>query len=235
MLVSNSHDFVFIRVPKAGSTSALFYFMNAGLYNLNTDIVAVDGRFHSWKHLEKCLLDHPENYLTEANNIPPLDLGYVERNVHTSYSELVNKGRIKYDMPCFSTVRNPIDRLCSFYFYNEKRKKVWRQKPTSLNVDDFCYLACMEVSRINPLAAKTPQYSYFPEHATLWNTENLYEHAVKDITAMGGTVKKPIHVRKTRLEPNDYKKQLSHEVIQMVELKYAKDFELWEKAYAVYN
>ena len=56
-----------------------------------------------------------------------------------------------------------------------------------------------------------------------------------DITAIGGKVPERIHVRDNHLRPKDYKSLLSHEVIQMMELKYAQDFVLWEKAYAVYN
>lgn len=235
MFISRANNFVFIRIPKTGSTSALFYFLNAGLYESSKDIVALEGNFYSWEQMQKCFVDYPEDYLEKARQAPRLDLVGVDRKVHSTYLELVKNGRIKDKMPCYSVIRNPVSRLCSMYFYAQKQRKISGLEPINIDVNEFCYSACIVGEKVDPDYAKLPQCHYIPDHAKLWNTENLHEHAVADITAMGGVVRNPIHVRKTHSTPKDYQTLLSHEVIQMMELKYAQDFVLWEKAYAVYN
>lgn len=235
MFISRTNNFVFIRVPKTGSTSALFYFLNSGLYDSSKDTVALEGNFYSWKQMEKCFVDHPKDYLEKARQAPFMDLVGINREVHSSYSELVKKGKIDKGMPCYSVVRNPIDRLCSIYFYTEKQKQVAGSALANGDINEFCYSACIAGEETEPRYAKRLQDSYVPDHAKLWNIENLHEHAVTDITALGGKVDNRIHVRKTNQNPVDYQALLSPEVLQMVELKYAQDFVLWEKAYAVYN
>jgi len=235
VFISRSNNFVFIRIPKTGSTSALFYFLNSGLYDSSTDTVALDGKFYSWKQMQKCFVDHPKDYLEKARQVPFMDLVGINRKVHSSYSELVKNGKVDKRMPCYSVIRNPIDRLCSIYFYKNKQREVVGEDLKIKDVNEFCYKACIKGEKLDPEHSGNLQSSYFPDHAKLWNIENLHEHAVADITTLGGKVGYPIHVRKTSQEPKDYKSLLSYEVIQMIELKYLKDFELWEKAYAVYN
>ena len=235
MFISCSNNFVFIRIPKTGSTSALFYFLNSGLYDSSKDTVALEGNFYSWEQMQKCFVDHPEDYLERAAQIPSLGLVGINRQVHASYSEPVKNEKIKDKTPCYSVVRNPIDRLCSIYFYNKKQKEVTGSTAVNKDINEFCYSACIAGEETDPSYAKRLQCSYVPDHAKLWNTENLHEHAVADITALGGKVGHPIHVRKTNPDPIDYQALSSPEVLQMIELKYAQDFVLWEKAYAVYN
>ncbi len=235
MFISRSNNFVFIRVPKTGSTSALFYFLSSGLYDSSKDTVALEGNFYSWEQMQKCFVDHPKDYLEKARQVPFMDLVGINREVHSSYSELVKEGKVDKGMPCYSVVRNPIDRLCSIYFYKNKQGDVAGKAPETENVNEFCYKACIKGEKLDPEHSSNLQSSYFPDHTKLWNIENLHEHAVADITALGGKVGHPIHVRKTNPDPIDYQALLSHEVVQMIELKYAQDFVLWEKAYAVYN
>lgn len=235
MLISNSNNFVFIRVPKAGSTSGLFYFLNSGLYDEAKDTVAVEAPFNSWVEMEGHFNRHSEKYL---ENCMPLLKDFHQQNkipVHSFYSDLVKTGKIKNNLACYSTIRNPIDRLCSIYFYEQKRNNVVGTKTENIDLNEFCYLACVKNEKVDPPHAKFLQSVYFPEHAKLWNIENLHEHAVADIGALGGKVDNKIHVRKTHPNPKDYKASLSYEIIQMIELKYVHDFALWEKAYAVYN
>lgn len=235
MFISRSNNFVFIRIPKTGSTSALFYFLNSGLYEPSTDTVALEGNFYSWKQMQECFVDYPEDYLERAAQIPSLGLVGVNRQVHASYSELVKHKKIDKQTPCYSVVRNPIDRLCSIYFYTKKQKEVTGSAAVNKDINEFCYSACIAGEETDPSYAKQLQCLYVPDHAKLWNIENLHEHAVTDITALGGRVDNRIHIRKTNPKPVDYQALLSPEVLQMIELKYAQDFVLWEKAYAVYN
>lgn len=235
MLICNSNNFVFIRVPKGGSTSALFYFLNSGLYNEDKDKVAVEAPFSCWMKMQKHFEEYPETYLEKC--LPLLSSFRNQNNlpVHSSYSDLVMAGRIKDKTRCYSTIRNPINRLCSIYCYEQKRRQALKVEKIDKDLNEFCYSACIKGEKIDPEYSKKLQSSYFPDHAKLWNVENLYEHAVADITALGGKINSKIHMRKTNSNPIDYKSLLSHEVVQMIELKYALDFVLWEKAYAVYN
>ena len=102
------------------------------------------------------------------------------------------------------------------------------------DMNDFCYMACMDHAPEKLKFVTRDQHCFFSSNAILWNTENLHENASTDLPKIGGTDKNKIHVRHKTNEIN-YKKQLSNEVIDMLTTKYAKDFELWEKAYAVYN
>lgn len=232
MFICNSNNFVFIRVPKTGSTTALFYFLNSGLYDENKDKVVIEQPFSSWSEMEKHFTEHPDNYIEAAITLFKDRRPTTHFDVHASYSELIGQGTASKDTPCYSVIRNPIDWLGSIYYYE---KKMAHADASKKDLNEFCYATCIKGEAVSPKHAKRLQSSYFPEHAKLWNTESLHEHAVTDIMALGGKVGNRIHVRKTSQEPKDYKSLLSHEVIQLIELKYLKDFELWEKAYAVYN
>jgi len=230
MLISNSNNFVFIRVEKTASTSGLFYFLNSNLYNPEKDLVELDGAFNSWQQMEKHFDDYPVNYIEQAL-LMPIPNNFIPRNVHCSFSDLVSQKKISQDMPCFATIRNPIDRLCSSYFYERKK---FNQSVLNLDINEFCYRACLKDQKEIPRYAGKLQSSYYPEHTKLWNTENLHDHAVNDIKSLGGKVNKNIHVRLTEAKTN-YEESLSSDVIDTIMIKYAKDFSLWEKAYAVYN
>ena len=236
MLVSNSHDFVFIRVPKAGSTSALFYFLKAGLYNQETDVLGLEGHFYCWQQLENHFKTHGDNYLTPSNTLRSLAATLkIHRDIHISYDRLVEKGWVREGMPCFATIRNPFKRMVSSYFYEKKLKEHYGNVFKFNDINEFALDACLDVPVKTHSMYHMEQHTYFPNQAKLWNTENLHAHAVADISALGGTVPEEVSVRKTEGSSMDYKKLLYPETIKAIELKYAKDFVLWEKAYAVYN
>ncbi len=240
MFLSRNKKFVFVRVPKTASTSGLFYFMRSGLYDSSVDLYAVDEPFHDWKDMERYFETLGSDYLSympeEVNCEPNPN---INRCVHISYNQIISQLQdIDNSYACYSGIRNPIDRLCSVYYEELKNRAEdnWtRDFITQKDVNEFCYDACLSSSPEKLKAITRLQTSYFPGHARLWNTENFHEHAVRDIEALGGKVTKRIHVRDNNLKPKDYQALLSHEVVQMIELKYAQDFVLWEKAYAVYN
>tara|TARA_R110002153_G_scaffold163508_3_gene316070 strand:+ start:342 stop:1064 length:723 start_codon:yes stop_codon:yes gene_type:complete len=240
VFLSNDKKFVYVRVPKTGSTSGLFYFMKSGLYDPDLDLYAVEEPFYSWEdmysHFKASGVNYLERIAEEINTSPNFE---INRCVHISFSQIIDQiDWVDDSFSCYAGIRNPIDRICSVYFYEEKRRRhnnFHREHFNYEDVNKFCYTACLSDAPEKLKAITRLQTSYFPEHARLWNTENFHEHAVADITAIGGKVPERIHVRDNHLRPKDYKSLLSHEVIQMMELKYAQDFVLWEKAYAVYN
>ena len=105
MLISNSNNFVFIRVEKTASTSGLFYFLNSNLYDPEKDLIELDGAFNSWQQMEKHFDDYPINYIEQAL-LMPIPNNFIPRNVHCSFSDLVSQKKISQDMPCFATIRN---------------------------------------------------------------------------------------------------------------------------------
>lgn len=228
-----------MRVPKTGSTSGLFYFLKSGLYNPETDLYAVESPYYDWYEMYKHFKNAESNYLEPIPDDINCKPNQINRCVHISFKQLSEQiPEVDNSYSCYTGIRNPIDRICSVYFYEQKRrhhKNMPREHFNYEDVNEFCYTACLSDAPEKLKAVTRLQTSYFPEHARLWNTENFHEHAVADITALGGKVPERIHVRDNHLRPKDYKSLLSHEVIQMMELKYAQDFVLWEKAYAVYN
>ena len=240
MFISKRKKIIYVRVPKTGSTSGLFYFMESGLYEPGLDLYAVEEPFHDWQEMYKHFLSSGADYLKKIpEEINTTYNPNINRCVHISFNQM--KDQIEWvdnSFDCYAGIRNPIDRICSVYFYEQKRRDSQNMPREHFNyqdVNEFCYTACLSDAPEKLKAFTRLQTSYFPEHARLWNTENFHEHAVADITALGGKVPERIHVRDNDIKPKDYKALLSHEVIQMMELKYAQDFVLWEKAYAVYN
>ena len=239
MLISRSNKFIYIRVPKTGSTSGLFYFLKSGLYDPKTDVYALDEPFYDWESMYSHFKRKGSDYLEGIKNFTPLPGVRINRCVHISFDGIVEQvPDIDNSYACYSVVREPIDRICSMYFYEMKRR-LHDHKPAEhfnyADVNEFCYQACLPDAPEKLKWATRAQNSYFPEHAKLWNTENFHEHAVADITALGGKVPDKIHFRDNNIRPGNYKELLSQEVIEIMQSKYAKDYELWENAYAVYN
>tara|TARA_R110000803_G_scaffold176170_1_gene238650 strand:- start:12 stop:512 length:501 start_codon:yes stop_codon:yes gene_type:complete len=161
-------------------------------------------------------------------------------DVHVAFSELLRKGLVDKNTPCVSTIRNPLHRLSSAYYF---------LKHMSIKTN-FAFLAPTEYTNpnayidaikegkdvlgIKPIA--TPQCDYFPDHAELFNTENLHEHASKYILEKGGSVEGRIEMRKNLDNNLDvFLAEITPDRKQNILDTYAKDFVLWEKAYAVYN
>jgi len=257
MILLNSKKIVYVRPPKTGSTSAFLYFMNSGLFNKSKDVYALDLPFNNWKSLEEHFYKNKNNYL-DLKTYPTYNTynKKLNRCVHISFNELKKQvNEIDNSYVCYSTIRNPIERICALYNYEMQCRsynhpKRWNRPethekpyPKVINVptfhtlpdmNEFCYIVCSSYLSETLHNMTKDQHSFFPKHSILWNTENLHEHAKKDLLKLGGKVNKKIHVRH-KTNNIEYKKQLSTEVIDMITKKYCKDFELWEKAYAVYN
>ena len=231
MIVSYSNNFVVIRPPKTGSTSLVFYFLKSGLISHEKDVYNVDSPFSTWEELEaydkKNGLDYSklpmslygENYL---------------KDVHRTFDDLRAKGAVQPDMPCVSTIRNPLERVASMLNYIIHRRMP--ENPTlgqeTISPNSFWDYVKEEANDFY----KKPQSSYFPDHAELFNTENLHEHVSKYILERGGKVNGRINMRKNPDNKLDvFLAELTPDRKQDILDTYAKDFELWEKAYAVYN
>ena len=154
--------------------------------------------------------------------------------VHKTFKELVAEKHIKGNEPCVATVRNPIERFSSAFYYIRTKAHVTCGSYTNPNVywDDL--KKSQGSAGIKNIAY--PQCDYFPEHAELFNTENLHEHVSKYILEKGGKVDERIEMRKNPdNKPDVFLAGLTPDRKQSILDTYSKDFELWEKAYAVYN
>ena len=206
MIISHSNNFVAIRPPKTGSTSLLHYFLNSGLLSGGRDKHTMDG----------------------------------EGDVHVTFEKLLRKGLVHKNTPCVSTIRSPLHRFSSGYYFV---KHMFAKS-------NFAFLAPIKYANPNAyvdairegkdvLGIKLiamPQSDYFPDHAELFNTENLHEHVSKYILERGGKVDGRIEMRKNPDNKLDvFLAELTPDRKQDILDTYAKDFELWEKAYAVYN
>lgn len=232
MIISNSNNFLVIRPPKTGSTSLVFYFFKSGLVQ-EQDIYAIDGPFGNWKDLEACLNKYGEDF-SHAPRLAKKDSEI--KNVHVAFDELVEKNLIAKTMPCVATIRNPIERFCSaFYFVRHMFKTSVDNTPYS-SPNDFWDALKSKKPRMGVKILSMPQCDYFPDHAELFNTENLHEHVSKYILERGGKVDGRIEMRKNPDNKLDvFLAELTPDRKQDILDTYAKDFELWEKAYAVYN
>lgn len=247
MIIFRSKKFVYVRVPKTASTSGLFYFMESGLYNPDTDVHFVDFPFSDWNELYESFKRKDEDYMVPvrlkimARDFPENKGEPLYKNVHMTFDQMTKTFEdVNYLYDCYAGVRNPIDRMCSNYFYEKKTvldgfDSVVKSYISDKDLNTFCYETCSEDAPEEVKLLNMPQCCYFPPHANLWNIENFHEHATNSIRSLGGEVSDKIHVRKNNLKPKNYKDFLSKEVVDRIKEKYEQDFLMWENAYAVYN
>ena len=152
MFLSNDKKFVYVRVPKTGSTSGLFYFMKSGLYDPDLDLYAVEEPFYSWEdmysHFKASGVNYLERIAEEINTSPNFE---INRCVHISFSQIIDQiDWVDDSFSCYAGIRNPIDRICSVYFYEEKRRRhnnFHREHFNYEDVNKFCYTACLSRTR----------------------------------------------------------------------------------------
>ena len=231
MIISYSNNFVVIRPPKTGSTSLIFYFLSSGLLDFTKDVYALEGSYDNWKSFDMVNEEYKEIYLS---NIEKLQWNANESNVHRTFKDLRIKSAIQEDMPCVATVRNPLERASSAFNYVRLiRTRAGQYLGEELSNPNSFWDSIKVGSSKFFLDA---QCSYFPEHAELFNTENLHEHVSKYILERGGKVDGRIEMRKNPDNKLDvFLAELTPDRKQDILDTYANDFELWEKAYAVYN
>jgi len=232
MIICNSNNFVVIRPPKTGSTSLVYYFFKSGLVH-EQDPYTIDGRFSTWQYFEAYNKKYGEDY----SHAPRLDNNEKQKNVHATFDELVERKLIASTMPCVSTIRNPLERYSSgYYFMRDMLRGLPIFKNPYENPNLFWDSLVSGETRLNMKGLARPQCDYFPDHAELFNTENLHEHVSKYILEKGGKVDGRIEMRKNPDNKLDvFLAELTPDRKQDILDTYAKDFELWEKAYAVYN
>jgi len=224
MIISYSNNFVVVRPPKTGSTSLVYYFFKSGLIDREKDTYYIGSNFYTWEQAEAWENNKEKNILPSS----PTAAKFIIRpkgGVHRTFSDMYARGAVKPDMPCVASIRNPLKRMSSLYYY---RKNYPGPKPAYLADPNVFW----DHVKVNELA----QCDYFPKHAELFNTEHLHEHVSKYILEKGGRVEQPIRKNNNPDNKSDaFLAELTPDRKQDILDTYAKDFELWEKAYAVYN
>lgn len=250
MIICNSNNFVVTRAQKTGGTSLELYILESGLANGEKDVYALEGGFSNWVEFKQ--------YSDTHNNLKYADLPEslwgqpALASAQVTFAELVEKGLVAKDMPCIGAVRNPLEWLASLFYYANTRRKIvaaenlakygrytkqdlYYEKKVAEPNDSFDFLFDEIWDIENVQKSVKPQSSYYPDHAQLFNIENIHEHVSEFILSKGGNVPEKVKARESSNNPTYYLDNLSSDRKQRALDIYAKDFELWEKAYAVYN
>ena len=247
MIICNSNNFAVTRAPKTGGVSLQMYFLESGLVNPETDSYRLEGSFDTWQEF-KAYSDANENLL--YRNLTDELHGYKSlRNAQKTYAEIVEQGLADADMPWVGSIRHPLEWMGSLFYYAtilrklkiEKRGGIYNSLDTMMMNKvgmpdaawDFVFVERWD--DVDVQNSLKPQSNYYPDHAQLFNFENINEHARAFIEEKGGSVLKEMNVRRSDNDNTWYLNNLSEDRKQKSLEIYAKDLELWEKAYAVYN
>ena len=250
MIICNSNNFAVTRAQKTGGTSLELYILESGLVDTVNDIYTLEGGFANWEEFKQYSDTHNNLKYSELPQSlwgqPSLAAAQV------TFAELVEKRLIGKDMPCIGAVRNPLEWLASLFYYANTRRKIEaaenlakyghyskqdlyyeKQVAEPNNSFDFLFDEIWDIENVQK--SVKPQSAYYPEHAQLFNIENIHEHVSEFIRSKGGNVPEKVKARESSNDPAYYLANLSEDRKQRALDIYAKDFELWEKAYAVYN
>ncbi len=253
MIISYSNNFVVLRLPKTGSTSLAFYFFKSGILDFDKDVYAIEGGHVDWQTFETYSKEHGLDYVF----LPPemRDAANL-RSINRTFGDLCAKGAVQPDMPCVASIREPLEWVASLFYYTKLRRDSMSEDPAakiylgdshvphSAGFKDENYGSpndywdYVKENWTDPVVVEhlKPQSDYFPEHAELFNIENIHEHASKFILDRGGKVEERIEMRKNNTDKlTSFLAELSADRKQDILDTYAKDLGLWEKAYAVYN
>lgn len=212
MLVSKKHNFLFLKVPKTGSTSAVFYLLDSGLID--------DDDLYGNKTAKKVKKLTAQVY-PEMGNAVIKDETAITKFSHQKYKNIILDHPHLSEYTSIATVRNPVDKIVSAALM------------LSPNADEIELNRNIEfILSANGIFA-IPQYEFVGEDTILWPTENLTSLIESFILSKGGTVRGEWRCRSNGSEKR--RAMVSQENINKITDKYAKDFDLWEKAYAVYN
>jgi len=217
MILSNEKKFIYLRVPKTGSTSASVFF---------------------FKHLplEQSIIRTSDNsVLLRTENSDQIPKNYFDSEytftggVHATLEEVMQLGLITHDVSdydIYAVCRNPIDRLLSFCSMFKKTDNV--------NIlDNFSvfkqYMDTFECS---------PQSLWLTYNNIPVNRLFLYD----DISLMVNEISAKYGVYDTSAF-NEYKLrsyrnndiQISNKILEYIKIIWAEDFEIYESLVALKN
>ena len=250
MIICNSNNFAVTRAQKTGGTSLEMYILESGLVDYEKDEYTLEGGFANWEEF-KAYSEQHENL--KYSDLPEELYGDSLFDAQKTFFSLVEQGKISENFPCIGGIRHPLEWLASLFYYANVRRKIVANKHlketgafTSTDIEiakhfsepnaswDFVFEMQWHTQHIQEnLKAQT---SYYPDHARLFNIENIHEHVSAFIAEKGGiSPSKKIEIRKSENDPTYYLSNLSDDRKQRALEIYEKDLIAWEKAYAVYN
>jgi len=200
---------VFIRVPKTGSTSCVFYFVDSGILGSNDN--------YAYQSIDK-INSKVKNTDSETElKFSSEDIEFT-KYAHTKYKNLTIDFPQISDYECIAGIRNPVNRIISAALMLSNTKSVSKEE---LNTTIQFLLETKTV-------LSTPQHEYFREDSTLWPTENLDACIAKFITNKNGSIRTNWRCRSNGSE--GYISMISPENIKQIYKMYSNDFGLWENA-----
>lgn len=249
MIICNSHNFVVTRVQRTGGTSLEMYILESGLVDYENDIYTLEGGFSNWQEFKEYSAN---NNNLKYSELPPSLYGDSLYEAQETFFSLVDKGKISSDMPCIGGVRHPLDWMASlFYYANELRKRKATKNMERMGCfsqedimaakhfsspDASCDFVLSNLDNPHVAASVISQYKSYPDHAELFNFENLHEHVSEFIARKGGNApEKKINFRQSENDPTYYLENLSEDRKQRILELHEKDLIIWEKAYAKFN
>ena len=214
MIISRQHEFVYIGIPKTGSTTCASYLADSGLLT-NEDVFGNKSAKKLIEFVQRSTPTDNVNFLFD--NIFYNNYKHAKyKNAKIDYPEIEN-------YTSYATIRNPIDRLVS------AAVMVGSAGSSSINEDDLL------IKRIEGFIGAghifgQKQCDFIDKNTILWPTENLQKCIENFIFGLGGKVRSGWHCRNTN--SGKYNHLLSMELISKIKSTYSEDFELWEKAMA---
>ena len=244
MIYIKSLDTVFIRPPKTGSTAMAMYVADSGLLNAKYDFASwefdkdvwnQDGTvdmayYYNTEHLFESGSALPQMIIEGVKKIVTSPLEVRRNLIHGTYAQGISGAKYSISAKCLSTIRHPIDRVLSVIHVDTSYVDTFN--PTTTEINSFI-AGQLDAPRPNLLF--NDQYKSYNDAPTLWNIENIHEHATAYFATNGGVIRQRWYARRNGRKPPGIADQLTSEIKQKILTRYEKDFLLWEKAYAVYN
>lgn len=207
MLVSSKHNFLFLRVPKTGSTSAVFYLLDSGLID--------DNDLYGNKTAKK-VKGLIAQVSPEMGNSVIKDETAITKFSHQKHKNIISDYPFLANYTSIATVRNPVNKIVSAaLMLNNKSDE--RQ----LNENIEFILSSTGIFSV-------PQSEFVGDDTILWPTEYLKSNIESFILNKNGRVRGEWRCRSNGSE--GYISMISPENMKQIYKMYSNDFDLWEDA-----
>lgn len=207
MLVSEQLKTLFLRIPKTGSTTAVFYLLDSGLIS--------DQDLYGNKTAKKA-----KRIVSQASanmgGIAIKDEAAISNNSHRRHKDLILDYPFLKDYESIAVVRNPLTRIVSAALMLQRDSGI---EALNRNIDFLLR---------HRTILSVPQFEFIGESTTLWTTENLTETIESYVLEKGGIIREQWRCRENK--SCDYLSMLSDTNKDRIHEMYAKDFDLWQSA-----
>ena len=206
MIISNSHDFVLLRVPKVASTSVTMAIYDSDLVSLGKDYCpglereyfpeedrSHKGRLAINSHVFEAVIKSGRRY--EWESWWPWVIKDPMFYAHATYSQLVQMKLIVDGMPSFATIRHPVDRFLSVWSFlltglrsmGKQHEAAFANTSSStaklLNLDPNEFFDVFMTMKVEGDMKKTPLVfvEMFRKPQTYWGNKDTKYWAIENI------------------------------------------------------